>query len=431
LSQADVTVIGGGLAGMAASLHLAKAGLKVLCIEPEAEITKVVGESLDWSAPELLSALGLPMERLVRDGVATYKRHVTVKLGDGCDRYYVPSNWVARPPFNVELRTMHVDRLKLHEVLHAIVVTSGVQIVRDKVVKVETDGTRISAVTTVQGAQASSPWFIDASGAGARLFARAFNLPVREYGPKKVAMWTYFDVSESSEGTTLYAHGVKPTYMEWVWEIPIRTNAISVGYVATADAIKGKRQKGLSVEEILRRQLGHFPRFDNLLQGTPLAPPWVTTYQCFVHGRAAGSNWLIAGEAAAMVDPMTSNGVTAALRHAEEAACLIQKYRDQREIPRIAAAMYSRRVSDVGRFFNSGIENVVYDWPIRNRIGVLNAGDVYTVPAWSLNNVYSRIRPKGVISTVLFGSLLNLVRMCGEIYNRFSKWMVGSRKVAA
>jgi cation diffusion facilitator CzcD-associated flavoprotein CzcO len=29
----DVTVIGGGLAGMAASIHLSKAGLRVLCIE--------------------------------------------------------------------------------------------------------------------------------------------------------------------------------------------------------------------------------------------------------------------------------------------------------------------------------------------------------------------------------------------------------------
>jgi menaquinone-9 beta-reductase len=83
-----VTVIGGGLAGMAASLHLAKGGLRVLSIEPEDEISKVVGESLDWSAPELLGGLGLTMDRLIADGIATYKRHVTLKLGDGCDRHY-------------------------------------------------------------------------------------------------------------------------------------------------------------------------------------------------------------------------------------------------------------------------------------------------------------------------------------------------------
>ena len=58
----DVTVIGGGLAGKAAALHLAKAGLKVICIEPEETVRPAVGESLDWSAPELLNALGLPMD---------------------------------------------------------------------------------------------------------------------------------------------------------------------------------------------------------------------------------------------------------------------------------------------------------------------------------------------------------------------------------
>jgi len=35
----DVTVIGGGLAGMAASIHLSKAGMRVLCIEPDAADT--------------------------------------------------------------------------------------------------------------------------------------------------------------------------------------------------------------------------------------------------------------------------------------------------------------------------------------------------------------------------------------------------------
>lgn len=416
---------------MAASLHLAKAGLQVVCIEPQPEAGKVVGESLDWSAPDLLGALGLPMDKLIAEGIATYKRHVTLKLGEGCDRHYVPSDWVARPPFNVELRTIHVDRLKLHEALYAIILNSGVQIVQGKVNKVETDGARVASVTTLDGVQFSSPWFLDASGAGANLFPRVFHSSVREYGPKKVAIWTYFDVPESSEGTTLYSHGVNPDYMEWVWEIPISSTKISVGYVAPADAIKVKRQEELSVEEILTNQLEHFPRFDRVLRDTPLASPWVTTYQCFVRGKAAGPNWLAIGEAAAMVDPMTSNGVTAALRHAEEASDLILKYRNRRKIPRLAAAAYSRRLCDVGRFFNSGIENVIYDWPIRNRIGVLNAGDVYTVPAWSLNNVYSRIRPKGVLSTFLFGSLLNAVRMSGEIYHRLCMRRTGSGKVTA
>src|ERR1700722_19364582 len=69
LSQIDVTVVGGGLAGMAAAFHLAKAGLRVLCIEAESDNKDPVGESLDWSAPELLAALGLPMAGLLDEGL--------------------------------------------------------------------------------------------------------------------------------------------------------------------------------------------------------------------------------------------------------------------------------------------------------------------------------------------------------------------------
>ena len=57
----DVTVIGGGLAGMAASIHLAKAGLRVLCVGACGIENDAIGESLDWSAPGLLADLGLTM----------------------------------------------------------------------------------------------------------------------------------------------------------------------------------------------------------------------------------------------------------------------------------------------------------------------------------------------------------------------------------
>ena len=77
------------------------------------------------------------------------------------------------------------------------------------------------AVNTQLGNRISSPWFIDASGSAASLFARAFRLPAYESGPRKVAIWGYFPVTTPVEGTTLYAEGVKPAYMEWVWEIPI------------------------------------------------------------------------------------------------------------------------------------------------------------------------------------------------------------------
>jgi len=124
-----------------------------------------------------------------------------------------------------------------------------------------------------------------------------------------------------------------------------------------------------------------------------------------------------------MVDPMSSNGVTAALKHAAEASRLIIRWRDRGSIPRLTASLYSQRVSSLARFFNSALEDVLYDWPIRNRIGPFNAGDVYTIPAWSINVIYSRLRPHGFVSTTLFRSLLASVRYSLKAFHWFcSRW---------
>jgi hypothetical protein len=48
----------------------------------------------------VLNVLGLTMDQLIAEKIATYKRHVTLKLGDGIDRSYVPGEWLGRPPFN-------------------------------------------------------------------------------------------------------------------------------------------------------------------------------------------------------------------------------------------------------------------------------------------------------------------------------------------
>ena len=409
-TSSDVIVIGGGLAGKAAALQLARAGLSVTCIEPAEAVRQAVGESLDWSAPDLLSALGLPMKELVETKMATWKRHVTLMSRDGCSEHYVPTPWLAGPPFRIELRTLHVDRLRLDQQLLQLTIDSGVNLVRDKVVRIERNGKKISAVQTADGARLSSPWFIDASGFGACLLAREFTLPAIQFGPPKVAMWTYFPVTESIEGTTLYMEPINSEYLDWLWEIPISPNVVSVGYVTTGAATKAKREQGLPVEKIFLQQLTKFPRFEELLREAPLDELSITSFRSRAYARVAGTNWLIAGEAASMVDPITANGVTAALRHAAEASRLILKYRKRGTLPLLARISYSTRIMQMAKFFNSGIEKIVYEPPVRSRIGLGLSGTVYTSPAWSMNVVYARLKPKGIFSTFFLGLFLGAFR---------------------
>ncbi len=411
----DVTVIGGGLAGKAASLHLARAGLKVVCIEPQLAIRPPVGESLDWSAPALLNSLGLSPDSLLASRIATWKRHVTLKMRDGCDVHYVPSIWLGGFPFYVNLATLHVERPQMDDEILKLVVDQGVTFVRDRVVDLETDGRKIGSVLTEKGARFSSPWLIDTSGMGASLMARKFNLPSLQYGPTKVGMWTYFKVPQQVEGTTLYMDPMPAEYLEWIWEIPVSPDTVSVGYVAPGAALKVKRDEGTSTEDIFRRELMKFSRFEALLQQGPLGTVNVTSFRCRVHLESAGPNWLIAGEAASLVDPMTSNGVTAALRHAAEAAAVILKFRARGELPLRARRAYSSRIVQTAKFFNEGIEKIVYEPVVRNRIGLSTAGTIYTSPAWSMNVVYARLNPAGIFSTFVLGAMLGFFRIAASI----------------
>jgi hypothetical protein len=147
----------------------------------------------------------------------------------------------------------------------------------------------------------------------------------------------------------------------------------------------------------------------------------VTSFRSRAYAGVAGTNWLITGEAASMVDPITANGVTAALRHAAEACGLILKYRKRGSLPLWARISYNSRVLQVAKFFNSGIEKIVYEPPVRNRIGVGRSGTVYTSPAWSMNVVYARLKPKGIVSTFLLGLVLGAFRASAWAFYQLCK----------
>jgi flavin-dependent dehydrogenase len=420
-ANSDVVIIGGGLAGTAAAVQLARAGLSVIFIEPEQRTRPVIGESLDWSAPDLLKALGLPMEKLVASGMATWKRHVTLRLRDGCGEQYEPSPWLANKPMNVEVRTLHVDRSPLDRELSRLAVDHGACLIRDRVTSVEKKDDRVLSVQTSEGKKFSAAWFIDASGSGTSLLARSFNISAVQYGPAKVALWNYFPVSQGIEGTTLYMDPSPTNYLEWIWEIPINATTASVGFTTTGAAMKARREQGLDIDEIFRQQLQKFLRFEAMLCEGALGETNVTSFRCRAHVRAAGSNWLIAGEAASMVDPITANGVTAALRHASEASSLILKYQKEGRLPAKAASLYSSRILQLSKFFNSGIESIVYEPVIRNRLGATLAGTVYTSPAWTMNLVYARLRPTGWICTMLFNALIGFFRLASWAAFRICK----------
>jgi glycine/D-amino acid oxidase-like deaminating enzyme len=230
--QADAVVIGGGVAGQAAAIHLARGGLRVICLEPRESFKQIVGESLDWSAPQLFAQLGLTMEELVESGAATFKRHITVTARDGSQEEFLPGAWLTERPWNVEVRTLHIDRLQVHNQLQRSARAHGIVTLHERAVGFGILDRRIVAVETSEGRCIRTSWIIDASGAAASMLGKEFSLRSVAYGPRKVAVWAHFPTEEWVEGTTLYMLSPAGEYMEWIWEIPIRPGVSSIGYVA-------------------------------------------------------------------------------------------------------------------------------------------------------------------------------------------------------
>jgi flavin-dependent dehydrogenase len=403
--ECEVAVLGGGLAGLAVATSLARKGIGVVCMEPEAEVGVRVGESLDWSSPRLLRELGFDPERLLEERIATYKRHIRVFPCDGPGFELAPDPWLDRFPLRLGMWTLHLDRGRFDRELREAARRAGVVFRTERISKVHTDAERVTAVET-PGALVRAKRYVDATGRG-RVLARALSIPAVEYGVPKVSVWTYFATegpekdAALKDGTALYFDGAAEQ-LSWIWEIPISAEVQSVGVTLPAIELKRRLAGTGDVERVVREELRRHRRFDELLLANE-APLQVHTrsVQCYVHRRTSGPNWLLVGEAAALVDPLTSNGFTFALRFGSHASELIARSLDRPELSKSGRRIYDSCLQQIAHAFNAHIERALYGPSLRRKLGLYRATWVYVVFGFFANAFYQRLRPRGPVSTLV------------------------------
>jgi len=165
------------------------------------------------------------------------------------------------------------------------------------------------------------------------------------------------------------------------------------------------------VETVLRNTLARHPRFSALLQRTPVLAVESTSFQPYVTDRVCGANWLMAGEAASMPDPLTGNGVTSGIRHARHAAEAILAAGSRDQLTSGQRRAYSRHVFRLGHSFNAHIENAVYRHPVRWGLGLKTATYVYTFFAFFMNALHARFDPRGRAAMAAFAVLFGVARV--------------------
>jgi flavin-dependent dehydrogenase len=400
--RADVAVIGAGLAGLATSILLRKAGSSVVCLDPQTHPHRKVGESLDWSSPGLLAQLGIDVPSLLADEIATYKKKIVVSELGRPEWRATPPPQIRRAPLRFETVTLHVDRTALDTRVFERAQAAGTAFVWERVAAVRSDGDRVTGCTTASGRHVDARWYVDASGS-ARVFSRSLNIPITTYGRKKVCLWAYFDTPPLHDGTAFFVDN-GDDYLRWIWDIPISPHRTSVGLVLAADAVRDERRARKPVERILREALARHSRFDGLLAGTPALEVERTSFQPFVTTQVCGSNWLIVGEAASMPDPLTGNGVTSGIRHARHATEAIRRA-GSGPLSAGQRRNYSRHVFRLGHSFNAHIERAIYSSTMRRGLGLQTATYVYTGFAFFMNALHARFDPRTPVAMAVFAML--------------------------
>jgi len=386
----EVVIAGAGVAGLALGILLAQDGLRPVCVDPDLPPRSRVGESLDWSAPALLAELGIQANDIVAAGMGTYKREVRALTPSGELMVGRPWSWLHRWPLKFESATLHVDRTRFDGLLYQEAEAAGVAFIEDRVVGLDLEGDRIVGCRTRSGRCLRSDWFVDATGRR-HLIGRALGIPRDEWGIPRLSLWSEMVAPATFEGTMLHLDGGCEV-LTWAWEIPIAADRQSVGVVIPLTRFRALRGAGATLEEIMIQQLGRFPRF-RALRATELGPVRARRYRPFVSSRMTGSNWLMVGEAAAFVDPLSANGVTAAMRHASEAANVIVNHETSPTRTPRRLDEFERRARDIADVYNLGIEALMYESSIRLTLGMRWASRAYVPLGYFTNSLYSRLSP--------------------------------------
>jgi flavin-dependent dehydrogenase len=214
-----------------------------------------------------------------------------------------------------------VDRAEFDEVLLDHAASLGADVEEEaQVVKFECDLARGVNVTvrTKGGAerQVTAEFLVDATGQGSLLAGR-LGLREMDQGLKNFAVFSHYDGATRHEGEREGDISIVLVPEGWWWVIPLRGDRTSVGLVAPARQLKGRKPDQAYLEERIAATPYLKERLANARRAAPVRS--VSDYS-YVSRRTAGDRWVMVGDAGAFIDPVFSTGVYLGMCGAFEAA---------------------------------------------------------------------------------------------------------------
>ncbi len=297
MRRTETIVIGAGPAGCAAATVLAEAGHSVLLIDRPAGARHALAESIPPSARRLLTELGMD------DAVDAAGFHPW--LGN--------TVWWAGQPARVETFAadatgVQVERDRFDAVLRDLAVAAGAQLLTG-IVK-DVDAQTVTIDTTDGTVRTSAPWILDCSGRAGVIARRGFR--INEASHRTVALAGIWR-AETPWPVEQIGHTLVASHADgWAWSVPISTDRRYV--TVMVDPERSHLTRGVTALDVYRAELAKVQPFTPLLAAASLAEgPWGADASLYGAARHAGPGFLLVGDAATFIDPLSSFGVKKAL----------------------------------------------------------------------------------------------------------------------
>ena len=324
-SNYDVAIVGGGLAGLAASIQLSKKGHSVILFEKEAyPFHKVCGEYISLESWNFLSSLGLPLKEMDLPLINTFQ--LTAPNGKAL---------VTKLP----LGGFGISRYLLDKTLADIAVASGVTLLqKTKVddVKREED----AFVVSFSGGPIKAKICCAAYGKRSNLdvkwkrpFAQKTGSRLNNYVGIK------YHVKATQAQNLIGLHNFKNGYCGLS---KIEGDEYCLCYMTNAENLKACGNDIAQMQETILFQNPHLKKL--FLQSDVVRDFPVTISQISFSPKSKVENGvLMLGDAAGMITPLCGNGMSIALHSAKIAAVLIDDFLQQKISRQKMEAQYQKQ----------------------------------------------------------------------------------------
>jgi 1H-pyrrole-2-carbonyl-[peptidyl-carrier protein] chlorinase len=333
----DVAIVGGGPGGSTAAAYLAKAGLRVGLFESEHFPREHVGESLVTATTPVLDEIGA-LAKVDRAGFprkygAAWTSAVSAEIPSlgfkvrSHDFRMADLRFSEREQAGVHQDyTYHVDPGRFDELLLRHAQSLGATVHEGtRVLRVGFTGQGVALTLRQDGRECVVParMVIDASGRQT-LLGRQLGLKAADPVFDQYAIHTWFEgldrgsfITEPQQRDYIFIHFL-PISDSWVWQIPITGTITSVGVVTQKSRLRAAEGDR---ESLFWACVDKRPELGKALRECPRLRPFKTEGDYSYSMREIiGDRWALIGDAARLVDPIFSSGVSVAMNSARRLA---------------------------------------------------------------------------------------------------------------